>query len=173
MGKKADRVVTRLLAASLLHVAGAIGVSAEEFRTPSISAVRVEWRAVVDQLRSEIGTQPSVAQAFTFASQRRVPAHDPRSTPALVQLNAPVFGIICAKENDRLSQVKVGQVFERIYLTATALGIRLQPMSQLTAVPEIRAELADLIPKKDTFPQQPFRLGYAEAEGSHTPRRSP
>jgi nitroreductase len=86
-------------------------------------------------------------------------------------LNAPVFGIICAKENDRLSQVKVGQVFERIYLTATALGIRLQPMSQLTAVPEIRAELADLIPKKDTFPQQPFRLGYAEAEGSHTPRR--
>jgi murein DD-endopeptidase MepM/ murein hydrolase activator NlpD len=94
LGKKADRVVTRLLAASLLHVAGAIGVSAEEFRTPSISAVRVEWRAVVDQLRSEIGTQPSVAQAFTFASQRRVPAHDPRSTPALVQLNAitaPIF----------------------------------------------------------------------------------
>ena len=94
LGKKADRVVTRLLAASLLHGAGAIGVSAEEFRTPSISAVRVEWRAVVDQLRSEIGTQPSVAQAFTFASQRRVPAHDPRSTPALVQLNAitaPIF----------------------------------------------------------------------------------
>ena len=94
LGKKAERVVTRLLAASLLHGAGAIGVSAEEFRTPSISAVRVEWRAVVDQLRSEIGTQPSVAQAFTFASQRRVPAHDPRSTPALVQLNAitaPIF----------------------------------------------------------------------------------
>jgi hypothetical protein len=83
-----------LLAASLLHLAGALGVSAEEFQTPSISAVRVEWRAVVDQLRSEIGTRPSVASAFTFASQRRVPAHDPRSTPALVQLNAitaPVF----------------------------------------------------------------------------------
>lgn len=85
--------------------------------------------------------------------------------------NAPVLGIICAKENDRLSQVKVGQVFERIYLTATALGIRLQPMSQLTAVPEIRAELANLIPEKDAFPHQPFRLGYAEAEVSHTPRR--
>jgi len=27
---------------------------ADEFRTPSISAVRVEWRAVLDQLRSEI-----------------------------------------------------------------------------------------------------------------------
>jgi nitroreductase len=86
-------------------------------------------------------------------------------------LGAPVFGILCAKENDRLSQVKVGQVFERIYLTATALGIRLQPMSQLTAAPEIRVELAHLIPEKDTFPQQPFRLGYAKPEPSHTPRR--
>ncbi len=44
-------------------------------------------------------------------------------------------------------------------------------MSQMTAVAEIRAELAHLIPEKDAFPQQPFRLGYAEAEASHTPRR--
>ena len=64
------------------------GFRADEFRTPSISAVRVEWRAVVDQLRSEIGIQPAVASAFTFSGQRRVPAYDPRSTPALVQLNA-------------------------------------------------------------------------------------
>ena len=34
------------------------------------------------------GTQPAVASAFTFSGQRRVPAFDPRSTPALVQLNA-------------------------------------------------------------------------------------
>ena len=75
-------------------LAGAAGASAEEFRTPSISAVRVEWRAVLDQLRSEINTQPAIASAFTFASQRRVPGWDPRSTPALVQLNAitsPIF----------------------------------------------------------------------------------
>ena len=94
MGNRAERVVARLLAASLLHLASAGFVSAEEFRTPSISAARVEWRAVLDQLRSEIGTQPSVASAFTFASRRRVPAYDPRSTPALVQLNAhtaPMF----------------------------------------------------------------------------------
>ena len=50
--------------------------------------MRVEWRAVLDQLRSEIGTQPSVVSAFTFSGQRRLPASDPRSTPALVQLNA-------------------------------------------------------------------------------------
>ncbi|MEO8318100.1 MAG: M23 family peptidase [Bradyrhizobium sp.] len=81
-------MLTRWLAAFCLLPVGAIGASADEFRTPSISAVRVEWRAVLDQLRAEINTRPAIASAFTFASQRRVPARDPRSMPALVQLNA-------------------------------------------------------------------------------------
>jgi hypothetical protein len=68
--------------------AGTANLSADEFKTPSISAVHVEWRAALDQLRSEINAQPAVAPAFTFAGQRRLPAFDPRSTPALVQLNA-------------------------------------------------------------------------------------
>jgi murein DD-endopeptidase MepM/ murein hydrolase activator NlpD len=74
------------LSASL--IAGTGWLSADEFHTPAISSVRVEWRAVLDQLRSEIGAQPAVVSAFTFSGQRRVPAYDPRSTPALVQLNA-------------------------------------------------------------------------------------
>ncbi|KRR07754.1 peptidoglycan DD-metalloendopeptidase family protein [Bradyrhizobium valentinum] len=84
----------RWLAAPCLLLAGVTGAAADEFRTPSISAVRVEWRAVVDQLRTEIGTRPAIASRFMFAGQRRVPAWDPRSTPALVQLNAinaPLF----------------------------------------------------------------------------------
>ena len=81
-------MLTRWLAALCLLPVGLTGAAAEEFRTPSISAVRVEWRAVVDQLRTEIATGPSIASRFTFAGQRRVPAWDPRSTPALVQLNA-------------------------------------------------------------------------------------
>jgi hypothetical protein len=68
--------------------AGTAAVTAEEFRTPSISAVRVEWRAVLDQFRSEINTQASVAPDFTFARRWRLPPSDPRSMPALVQLNA-------------------------------------------------------------------------------------
>ena len=55
---------------------------------------RVEWRAVLDQLRAEIGAVPAVASDFTFSVQRRVAASDPRSMPALVQLNAvtsPIF----------------------------------------------------------------------------------
>lgn len=71
-----------------------LAAAADEFRTPSISAMRVEWRAALDQLRQEINTQPAVTSSFSFASQRRVPASDPRSMPALVLLNAvtsPVF----------------------------------------------------------------------------------
>jgi hypothetical protein len=82
------RLVAQPLIACLLLVFGNAVLCADEFRTPSISAVRVEWRAVLDQLRSEIGTQPAVASAFTFSGQRRLPPFDPRSAPALVQLNA-------------------------------------------------------------------------------------
>src|ERR1700744_932003 len=81
------RVAPTWIAATLFG-AGQSALRADEFRTPSISAVHVEWRAVLDQLRSEISATPSVASAFTFSGQRRGPASDPRSTPALMQLNA-------------------------------------------------------------------------------------
>lgn len=87
MGTNAPRFVV-LLASFLLFSAVAARVSADEFKTPAISAVRVEWRAALDELRSEINTQPAVASGFTFSGQRRLPAFDPRSMPALVQLNA-------------------------------------------------------------------------------------
>ena len=88
MGTKALRFVAYLLASCFLLVAGAPTLLADEFKTPAISAVRVDWRAARDQLRSEINTQPGAGSAFTFAGQRRFPAYDPRSSPALVQLNA-------------------------------------------------------------------------------------
>lgn len=89
-----------------------------------------------------------------------------------VLMNAPAFGVICSEENDRRSQVRAGQAFERIYLTATALGIRLQPISQIVAVPQTREQLAARFSSRGLTVQQPFRLGYAEAEISHTPRRT-
>ncbi|MFO1111080.1 MAG: M23 family peptidase [Bradyrhizobium sp.] len=88
MGKKADRSVLRLLAAFLLQVAGTSLVSADEFHTPSIAALRVEWRAALDQFRTEVSGQPAAAFTFSFPIQRRFAASDPRSMPALVQLNA-------------------------------------------------------------------------------------
>src|SRR6516165_3532112 len=86
--------VRYLLAVLVLLAAGPVAISADEFRTPSISVVHVDWRAALDQLRAEISTAPEVAADFTFTGQRRLPAYDPRTVPALVQLNAatsPIF----------------------------------------------------------------------------------
>jgi murein DD-endopeptidase MepM/ murein hydrolase activator NlpD len=82
------RLVASVLTSLLLLIGGRSDLWGDEFRTPAVSAIHVEWRAVLDQLRSEISTQPAVASAFTFSGRRRVPASDPRSAPALVQLNA-------------------------------------------------------------------------------------
>ena len=87
-------IISRLLATLLLLQAGTTLLAAEEFQTPAVSVVRVEWRAVLDQLRVEIGATPGIASDFAFVSLRRLGASDPRSMPALVQLNAltsPIF----------------------------------------------------------------------------------
>ncbi|MDB5584045.1 MAG: peptidase [Bradyrhizobium sp.] len=94
LAMKAVRFVTRWLASFILLPASLAVAVADEFRTPAVSAVRIEWRAAVDQLRTEINSRPAVASAFTFAGQRRLPAHDPRTMPALLQLNgvtSPIF----------------------------------------------------------------------------------
>ena len=87
MGTKAVRFVAHWLASFSLLIAGPAPLAADEFKSVAISTVRVEWRAALDQLRSEINTRPVIASDFTFSGQRRLPAYDPRSTPALVQLN--------------------------------------------------------------------------------------
>jgi murein DD-endopeptidase MepM/ murein hydrolase activator NlpD len=88
LGRGAVRSVSRLLAAFALLLAGTASVPADEFRTPEISVIRVDWRSALDQLRAEISAAPAVAADFTFAGRRRLPAFDSRSMPALVQLNA-------------------------------------------------------------------------------------
>lgn len=87
-------------------------------------------------------------------------------------MSSPVFGVICSDIEGPESWVRAGHAFERLYLQTTNLGISLQPMSQLMEVPDVRHELADLLPGSRLLPQQPFRLGYAEPESGHTPRRS-
>ncbi|MGX4772029.1 M23 family peptidase [Bradyrhizobium guangdongense] len=63
-------------------------LAADEIRSPSLTALRVDWRAALDQLRTEINSRPQVAADFTFVPRRSVARFDPRAMPALVQLNA-------------------------------------------------------------------------------------
>nr|WP_249794880.1 M23 family peptidase [Bradyrhizobium sp. Oc8] len=71
-----------------LSLSFATPLAADEFRSPSLTALRVDWRAALDQLRTEINNRPQVAGDFIFVPRRSVPRFDPRAMPALVQLNA-------------------------------------------------------------------------------------
>lgn len=86
VGRKNFRFVSLLLAPLSLFIASPL--AADEFRSPSLTALRVDWRAALDQLRTEINSRPQVAGDFIFAPRRSVPRYDPRAMPALVQLNA-------------------------------------------------------------------------------------
>ncbi|MDD1757450.1 MAG: hypothetical protein LUQ22_01785 [Methanotrichaceae archaeon] len=85
--------------------------------------------------------------------------------------STPVLGFVISKENDRESQVRSGQTFERLWLEATALGISIHPMSQALEVPGKKEALTKLIVGSGLYLQQAFRIGYAEPLKEHTPRR--
>ncbi len=86
-------------------------------------------------------------------------------------LSAPVLGVISSRSDGREARIKAGQTFERLALTAASLNISLHPMSQILEITELKSEVAKLIPVSDVYSQQTFRLGYAEPEKKHTPRR--
>jgi hypothetical protein len=92
VGRRAVRIVASTVAFLAFLHAGAAR-SADEFATPAISMFRVEWRTALEQFRGEISAAPAIAQDFVFATQRRLPASDPRSMPGLVQLNAATSSI--------------------------------------------------------------------------------
>lgn len=86
--------------------------------------------------------------------------------------SAPVFGVLLGRDDSRRTQILAGQTFERIFLMATALGLALQPMSQLVQVEDFRAELSSLLGGPGWRALQPFRLGYAPSTEEKTPRLS-
>lgn len=88
-----------------------------------------------------------------------------------VLMSAPVLAALSSHVSNRTAQVKAGQAFERVWLLATNSGIRLHPMNQILQLPEIKTEVTKLMPMEGVMPQLTFRLGYAEQEKEHTPRR--
>lgn len=91
---------------------------------------------------------------------------------ALVE-SAPVLGVVIAADDTRPVHVRTGQLFERVWLTATSLQLSMQPMSQTMRTPELRIAVADLLPTSGWMPQHLFRLGYSARTDHHrrTPRR--
>ncbi len=89
--------------------------------------------------------------------------------------SASAFAALVGTANTRLEQVLMGRAYARIHLTATRLGLAMQPMSQLL---EEYPEMSGLQQRMKSVlgigsgqtVQMLFRLGYARPT-AHSPRR--
>jgi len=85
------------------------------------------------------------------------------------------FGWLSTTNNNRLDQVKIGRVYERINLLASSLGLVIHPMSQVlqeySDMNDLQKEFLDYlkVPEQHTV-QMFFRIGTA-AKVEHSPRR--
>jgi nitroreductase len=89
--------------------------------------------------------------------------------PADLVVAAPLFGAIVAEHDDRLTWLRGGRAFERVWLTATAFGLHLHPLSELLLHDETVAAVLPWV--RDGVPLVPFRLGYGRLERRRTHRR--
>jgi hypothetical protein len=87
-------------------------------------------------------------------------------------MSAPVLIILSTETDDAISQIKIGQLYERIALTATMLGLNTQPLSQILEIPILRQQLAATLPEAKLVPQHFLRMGYPSELKAHTPRRA-
>lgn len=86
--------------------------------------------------------------------------------------SAALLGLISTEGDNHLAHVRTGQLFERLWLTATAMGVSVHPMSQTMRRPELRVAVTELLPYPGWIPQHLFRVGYSAREDEyHTPRR--
>jgi len=88
-----------------------------------------------------------------------------------ILMSAPILAVITSENNCHRSQIIAGQILERIWLKANALGIGLHPMSCILQVPELRENVLDFLPVSDVCPQQTFMLGYAKTDEKRASRR--
>jgi hypothetical protein len=95
-----------------------------------------------------------------------------RQASAAIQ-SAPLIGVIGSMADGPVDQMRSGRLLERLWLTATAHGLALQPLSYALEVPALRQELAGRFPEAGPWPQQLVRLGYVAAhKWEHSPRRA-
>jgi hypothetical protein len=76
---------------------------------------------------------------------------------------SPVAVVVASETEDKSAWVRTGQVYERLALQTTALGIKSAFLNQPIEVPELRGQFQSAIGLGSYLPQLLVRLGYAEA----------
>lgn len=140
-----------------------------EFANPEFREELGYW------IRQGVFGMPNVLSRLGSLAVSRLDLGDPvaRQDQKIVG-SAALFGLISATSDTHLAQIRTGQLFERLWLTATAMAVSIHPMSQTMRHPELRAAMAELIQARGWLPQHLFRVGYSFREGEpyhHTPRR--
>lgn len=87
--------------------------------------------------------------------------------------NAPLLCLVASEADTPTARIQAGQVFERLWLAASSMQISMQPMTQALQLPQLLQELARITGLGNRFPQEFFRLGYAEQMEGIYPHRRP
>lgn len=88
--------------------------------------------------------------------------------------SAALLGLVSATSDTHLAHVQTGQLFERLWLAGTDMGVSIHPMSQTLRLPALRSAMAKLVPTRGWIPQHLFRVGFSDRKREprrHTPRR--
>jgi nucleotide-binding universal stress UspA family protein len=137
-----------------------------EFADPAFRRELGHWIG-----QGAFGQPPLLARLGKLATSRvDLGATVARQDHEIVE-SAALLGLICATGDSHLAHVKTGQLFERLWLTATAVGVSIHPMSQTMRRPELRTAVAELLPTSGWTPQHLFRVGFSYRQDErHTPR---
>jgi hypothetical protein len=112
----------------------------------------------------------------------RCPARLPRCNRVTQTATAPIFGMILVPDRlDMAHAITAGRAWQRLHLAAMGQGLAAQPLNQpvemidrnqmLGRQDEFGPGLATLSREGSWDPTFVFRLGYAEREAPHSPRR--
>ncbi len=91
-----------------------------------------------------------------------------RKEMALMEAS-PAVGVLSTDAEDKGVWVEAGMRFEKLFLTATKLGVRFDLFSQPVAIEELRKKMIEILDVE--YPQILIRMGYAPP-AKHTPRRT-
>ena len=81
-------------------------------------------------------------------------------------MSAPLLAVLGSHEDTPVHWIQTGQLYQRLSLTATKLGLAIQPMNRLLHVRSYRHELATMLPDTRLRPHFLVRIGYADKPGS-------
>ncbi len=118
------------------------------------------------------GTPWPVSRIGRAALSNRRVAQQLAGLDAVAVGSSPLLALLSSRDDDRPSQIRSGQLLERVWLTAASRGLALQPLSAALETPRLRARLSRVMGAGLPWAQQLMRIGHPREPGRHrTPRR--